>query len=95
MFGIKYIPHCLGCGAENQKLSMKSMCSKCEWAISQRDDLDGVRLENKVKSEELKSIQDRIESTILEGAILLERNGELRAELVKAHRRIKSLEAVK
>ena len=98
MFGLKHIPHCAGCGVDNQQLLVRrgvGFCAQCVWAISQRKDMDSKRIENEMRADELKYGKDSIEAGIIEGAILLERNGELRSELIKSHRRIKQLESVK
>ena len=117
MFGLtKHDPECYGCGKVD-KLSRKGFCSMCEWAISQRNDLAGQKLENEIKSDALRQLDEQIEKerilaeykisaaqqserdTIkaagLEGQILIERNAKLRADLIKAFRKIKTLEGVK
>jgi len=71
------------------------MCNICDWAISQRKDLDGVRQENEMKADEIKYSKERIEASIIEGALLLERNIEVRAELTRVYREIETLKAVK
>ena len=106
MFGItKSEPACLGCGETEVKLCQTGHCAACAWAISQRHHLEGQRMENEIKSEALQHLDKQVEKAwaesevakqayILEGKILLERNADMRAKLIKACRKIKALEAV-
>ena len=117
MIGFKKVePFCLGCKETGFKLSRSGHCADCAWAISQRFDLAGERLENEIKSDALKALDDAAEmikiraeinvnearqregdivkAAGLEAKILTERNIRLRSDLIKAFRKIKTLEEV-
>jgi len=101
---IKRKPGCFGCGVD-EKLSRRHMCAKCEWAISQRNSMDGQRLENKIKGDEIKHLNSCLnvcedtsrkakEAAHIEQLILVEENIRLRRNLIKTHHELIKLRAV-
>ena len=106
MLGLtKVEPSCFGCGVV-AKLSRKGMCNHCEWAISQAHDLNSQKMEIAIRSNEIKHLNDCLtacqttaaqakEAAHIEHMVLIEENARLRSNLIKAWRRIKTLEGVK
>jgi len=106
VFGITNIePACYGCGTTAVKLSRKGMCNWCEWAISQAHDLNAQKLENEIKADEIKHLNQCLtncqttaaqakEAAHLETLVLVEENARLRSNLIKAWRKIKTLESI-
>jgi len=95
MFGINRVTVCANpqCRAET-KLSMAGFCATCDWALSQRHELEGQRIENEIKADALKQMDATVEAAAIESKILFERNVKIRADLIKAFRRIQTLESV-
>ena len=87
-------PACLGCGDTGVKLSRKHMCNTCTWAISQRMNMEARSLENAIKGDEIKRLNDQLEAEKLAHQILVEENVLLRSDLIKAYRKIRTLTLV-
>ena len=106
MMGFKKVAMCLGCHAQDEKLSMSGHCSVCTWAISQRFQLEAQALENEIKSDALKALDDAMEmikiraevaqkACLQEQQVLVKRNVKLSQDLILAYRKLKTLESVK
>ena len=79
------------------------MCNWCEWAISQAHDLNAQKLESEIKADEIKHLNQCLtacqttaaqakEAAHIEHMVLIEENARLRSNLIKAWRKIKTLE---